>query len=176
MKESLEKCWKSVIENYFRNGHISYERQLQAHLFYELKNELRDHLIWIEPYMFIELKHELDGTKPDMMITNSNREILCVMELKCQPWTNVMWERDIEKLQAFEQLKDSGRSIPLNWYPVSSNWNEQKKLEPEKPYFFDGDCVFAFGVIGKMNCSAVEKLDVNINNFLHLTHWVEKWD
>lgn len=182
MKEQLATSWDKVIDNYFNQGMIAYERQLQVYFFLELQRSMPEYAIWIEPMMFLHKKYiptkrpTLDGKIPDMVISKDNK-IKAVVELKCSPWGFVKYEKDIEKLKYFENLaSDHSIKIPLSWPPKSSIWNNQiSSLDGEMLYEFDPDVLMVFGVIARENAEALKPtINSDIKNFLHLTHWIEK--
>ena len=179
MKEILEKSWKNVLTKYFDKGWIAYERQLQAYFFLELKKMLPDHVIWIEPMIFLHKEYKptrrptLDGKIPDMLITR-NAKIEAVIELKCKPWDYVQYEQDLKKLKYFEILASKNTKIPLSWPPVSSNWNKQESADKGEIYFeFVTNILSVFAVIAKKNAAAVSMLEPHIKNFLHLKHSIK---
>lgn len=168
----IENSWNRVIELYFQKGRISYERQLQSYLFLELSNFSNEFTIWIEPTIFLEIGHPLDGKQPDIVITNRYNKIVAIIELKCKPWGHVVYQEDLIKLKNLEVLALKRSKLPLSWPPMHQTWNLQQK-NSEVLYEFNPDCLMVFAVIAKYNASAVQHLNCGIKNFIHLTHSIE---
>lgn len=179
MRVIIKECWNRVIENYFAKGLIAYERQLQGYFFLELKEKLPEHVIWIEPMIFLHKEYKptkrptIDGRIPDMVITR-DRKIEAVIELKCKPWDSVQYKADLEKLKNFENLGFQNKQIPLSWHPISSNWDKQLAAKEENYYTFKPDLLLVFAAIAKDGSSVLGDLKHDINNFLPLVTSIER--
>ena len=63
----------------------------------------------------------------------------------------------------------------MSWSPVSSSWNNQISADGGEIFYeFNPDIWTVFGVIARKDSDAVkEKLNPDIQNFLHLRHSIE---
>jgi len=180
MKEIIEKSWNNVITNYFMKALIAYKRQLQGYFFLELNKNLPEHVIWIEPMIFLQKEYnptkrpKMDGRIPDMVITRG-KVIEAVIELKCKPWDSVQYQADLKKLKHFENLSSTNTQIPLSCPPISSNWDKQlvDNNKGEIYYKFKSNLILVFAAIAKEGSLVLSDLEHDIGNFLQLTTSIE---
>jgi hypothetical protein len=150
---TFEKLWCIDIKEHFQNGYITWEHQLQAHLYHLLKCNLNSIFkIWIEPVLYIE-SNGLDKIRPDMVIT-FDKKIIAIIELKVKAWEYPLFKGDIEKLERLKSIT-SEQSIDLGFIPVTNDWNKQKLIEGKNLSFsFDKQWLAIMAIIAKPDSEA----------------------
>lgn len=133
-KERLESVVREIwneMPGLVEVGVITYERQLQAELYHQFKLRFpsqTNYQMWVEPVFYMNKTHEKTQTiKPDLVITNSKKFIVAVIELKFMPWGYPKYEGDIAKLNRLQRLSKTGKSFSLGFVPVSHVWQTQEK-------------------------------------------------
>ena len=171
IKEKLKDIWENKISDIFNQGLITYERQLQAEIYYLLKNDLlENYKVWIEPVIYMP-DYNLDKVKPDIFITKDDL-IICIIELKFTPWEFPKYESDIRKLIRFDDASNKLLSLPFGYIPISSDWNKQKHGK-KKEYTLTPDHLNCFMVFGKPDSDAFKLPHTQRpNNFLHLYGYI----
>lgn len=163
----LETIWKKSIADTYLNGLICSERQLQAELYRQLRNQT-DYLIWVEPEL--ELKNTaLHHTKPDMIISSLNNKIIGVIELKFNLSKGIDVKWDIEKLTEFSQLNREVK-IPLLTNLINGGWDYDNQ------FILSDNLVVILAVIAWKDTEALDteklKAKFNIKNEINMYHLI----
>lgn len=163
--EAFKNIWRLDIKERFENGFITWEHQLQAHLYHFLKSKLNNNYeIWIEPVLYLKL-YGLDKVRPDLIITNKEKKIIAIVELKVNTWGEPFFKDDIEKLNRFKKVPKN-IDIVLGFIPFSNNWDVQKDMEDNKIKFtIDEHLLTILAIIAKPNSEAFTKNIEGINIF-----------
>lgn len=167
IKEILKEIWENVIPPMVKSGAISYERQLQAEFYHQLKHKLDDTFkIRIEPVIYLD-KSELHKTKPDMILIKDG-VISCIIEFKFKPYEEPAFAHDLKKLLAFEEEAKKFQPLTIDYQPNASGVpiRLEYKLNPNILY-----CYSVFGREGSyaFNLKEAKRPD----NFLHLFGYVD---
>jgi hypothetical protein len=159
--ETFKSIWEIDIKSKFAKGLITYERQLQSNLYYQLKSRLsNDYEIFIEPVVY-----QLDGIKPDMIITKDSR-IISIIELKSKPLEYPDFYSDMIKLERFKKELDVNQNIVFGWIPKSVDWYIQDTYDDLKlSYSIDKDLKLIMALILRHDSDIVLK---DINDYAHL--------
>lgn len=168
--KKLKETWRGEILERFKKGLIVYERQLQAELYFCLRNVLREeegYNIWVEPTLNEE---ELSKVKPDLIITHGD-SVKAIVELKFMPWN---WSEpdssDIQKMIKIE--KTSCKEIILSYPPVYAEWEKQKEVY--RSYQMDRGYLNVFFAVGNPKSTIFrEKIAEKPQNFIFLKGWID---
>lgn len=167
-RDLLTKIWMEDIPKRFSKGLLTYERQLQAEFYYNLKQFLpNDYEVWIEPVIYL-VEYELNKVKPDIFVTKGD-EIVAIIELKFKPWEYPEFHSDIAKLLRFDQISKEKLSFSFGFIPISHIWNIQKGGNTLS-YRLTENHLNVFAVFGKPDSGAFDSnnFDEKPNNFLLL--------
>lgn len=167
----LKSIWEKEIKDYYAEGRICSERNLQAEFYHHLRNKLKDDaVIWVEPTL--SFKEDIEGLtkmKPDLLITEHNA-IIAVIELKYNPASEVHHKDDLKKLYNFSRVVDNGLRLKTDIYSGG--------FVKEEFYTVSKNIVTCFAVVCRHFGHAVKReewKEINTHdNFLHLTGIVYK--
>lgn len=160
---TFEKLWQNDIKEHFQNGYITWEHQLQAHLYYLLKCTLDSKFeIWVEPVLYLK-SFGLDKVRPDLVITYEDK-IIAIIELKVKTWELPLFEGDIEKLKRFNKVPKVEK-IAIWFIPFSNDWETQKKKGIKKEFTIDENFLKIFAIIGKPGSEVFTKIYDGIKIF-----------
>lgn len=176
----ISKIWNATIKDRFSSGLLTYESHLHSELYYQLRLELgQEFELFYEPKIYFrdEPKTEYKTIlkkKPDIIVAKGGN-IIAIIELKNQPWGEVNYKVDLEKLNAFEYLARDKVQLVLGWKPTREKWAEQKKAD-ELVFTIDENILLVFAVIcSKVKKSiAIEKFEDTPKKFLHLVGYIGK--
>ena len=169
VKQTLIDIWLNDILKRVRNGLITYERQLQAEIYFNLKSKLpQDYKVWIEPVIY-----NLDKIKPDIIITNEDR-VLSIIELKFKPWEYPDYQYDLNKFLSFESKSNNNLNIDFGYIPISSDWRIQQGKGTKLSYRLTQDYINCFILFGKKDSAAFNLANNKLpGNFLHLFGYID---
>lgn len=171
LKKVITDIWTNKLSDKFSKGLLTYERQLQAELYYQLKLQLSDEYeIWIEPVVYLS-EHGLDKVKPDIFITKGDT-IVGIIELKFKPWEHPKYQGDINKLIKFDLASDKNLSLPFGYKPTSSDWKKQISSEMVR-FNLTQDHLNCFIVFGKPDSEAIKPNHRGPKNFIHLYGYID---
>lgn len=145
----FEMAWRQI-GTIYSAGKICSERHLQAELFHQLYSNalfLEAYELRVEPCMYHynlkESKNMILGFTPDMLIVNSNYEILGCIELKYIPHGFVRNKKDMTNMFKMWDLRQTGvTKFYLDTAPGSGDWNY------EQPYMLGDEFHLIYGIIG----------------------------
>jgi hypothetical protein len=141
MKDQVAQAWE-LCKIEFQNGRVNSERTLQALFFGALRVSLPNLKVLCEPRL---VSAQFGPFYPDVLVA-SESGILAIVEFKFVPYSNPVFERDLEKLG----------------HCASSTSEFQIMCDPSTGTFLPcrhrvlPDCILAFGVIGHYSSAAID--------------------
>jgi hypothetical protein len=152
---ALRRIWRSQIWNDYRQGLISSERELQACIYFHLREELTatcaGHArIFVEP----TIRDSIGTRHPDMLIVvptehEQSFQIIAVLELKLDRGKHIKYQ---EELQRIERLGSNTRVSMENQRPDSKSGNFTLHVDADTRYFI--------GCVGSNATEAVFPQDI----------------
>jgi len=162
----FKSTWELDVKHRFEKGFLTYERQLQAFLYKNLKTRLScDYEMWIEPVIYLK-DYMLDKVKPDIIVTK-NANIIAIIELKLGTWSYPSFKDDLDKLFRFKNAAEKTETIILGWIPKSEIWQKQQEIKGcELKYSLDKNVLLILAVIARPDSEAITKEYENITRFV----------
>ncbi|MCX6152609.1 MAG: hypothetical protein NT007_00455 [Candidatus Kapabacteria bacterium] len=176
IKNLLIEFWGNSSDGYFKSlfaqGLIFYESQLQAELYFFLRNRLnRSYHVWANSAIYI--CNEEDKTnpskhkRPDLIIASEDK-VIAVIEIKFKPWENIYYADDMNKLSDLGKINNK---LILGMKPISSNWEKQKHVEERIQPLIDGshlNCIIVF-----TEYESITLPNADLKNLLYLTGYIK---
>ena len=158
----FNQIWRSIQSEYWC-GKVVSERDLQAQLYYLLRNATVEPVrIIVEPVWVNENQRQI----PDIVITNG-KVITDIFELKFVPYALADAKGDLAKLIGYTALKN--RNWPVSIVPETGSWREGINLAT--------DCRLHFVAISQHTAEAVwpESLHDEVPNLAQSLHKITHW-
>ncbi|MDJ1505247.1 hypothetical protein [Xanthocytophaga agilis] len=154
VQNTLIAIWQKDIQSRFKNGLVTYERQVQGEFYRQLKNSLpEEYEVWIEPVIDLPLFNLLK-IKPDIFITHQDK-IVGIMEIKFKPWEYVDYHQDLYKLTCLKDVTFKNQSFTLGYKPKSSRWKTQVLSTDNVTYQLADDYLSIYVVFARPDADAL---------------------